>query len=461
MPKFINLTRANEIGGNSYYLGFGDQGVVLDSGMHPKHDGTDALPGLPRIDHLPVDAIFLSHAHHDHVGSLPLLAERHPDAPIFMSEPTYFLADPLLHNSVNVMKRQQVELDIREYPFYTHQDVTRLTKRWQACHLNKRWSVRGWPITDGDKKNDPLSFIFHPAGHILGSVGVELEYRGQRIFYTGDVNFHDQTLLKGAVFPSEGIDVLITETTRGAQPTPEGHTRETAGEALLQALNETYDKGGSVLMPIFAMGKTQELLAFLHQARLQRRIPQDTFFIGGLGRNFSEVYDRQARSGERKSPSLQILEDIQPQVLDWKAVNDFRPRRHQLFLLPSGMMTGNTTSNRFAKYFLARPENSIFFVGYTDPDSPAGKLRARARGEKVEMDGEFGEQPVTCRVQHFDFTSHATRESILGYIQKLNPRHTILVHGDTPALEWFRNELQSSCPDMKVTIPPPGVEIDL
>jgi len=461
MPKFINLTRANEIGGNSYYLEFGDEGVVLDSGMHPKHDGNDALPNLEKIDRRPVKAIFLTHAHHDHVGSMPLLAERHPDAPMFMSEPTYFLADPLLHNSVNVMKRQQLELNIKEYPFYTHQDVSRLTKRWQACHLNDRWSIRGWPITEKDKKDEPLSFVFHPAGHILGSVGVELNYRGQKVFYTGDVNFADQTLMKAAEFPLEGIDVLITETTRGAQPSPEGYHRQRSEEALLKALNETYDQGGSVLMPIFAMGKTQELLAFLYQAQREGKIPQDTFYIGGLGRNFTEVYDRHAHCKERKFNSLQILEDIRPQVLDWKAVKDFRPRRSQLFLLPSGMMTGNTTSNRFARYFLARPENSIFFVGYTDPDSPAGKLRAKARGEKVEIHEEFGDQPITCRVEHFDFTSHATRESILAYIQKLNPRHTVLVHGDAPALEWFRQQLILSCPDMKVTVPPPGIEIEL
>jgi len=461
MPKFINLTQANEIGGNSYYLEFDEQGVVLDSGMHPKYDGAQALPNLPLIDHRPVKAIFLSHAHHDHVGSLPLVAERHPDAPIFMSEPTYFLADPLLHNSVNVMKRQQLELNIREYPFYTHQDVSRLTKRWQACHLNDRWAIQGWPIADKDKKDHPLSFIFHRAGHILGSVGIELDYRGQRIFYTGDLNFAEQTVMRGADFPTSGIDVLITETTRGAQPTPEGHSRQSAEAALLRALNETYDKGGSVLMPIFAMGKTQELLTFLYQAQREGKIPQDTFFIGGLGRTFTEVYDRQAHNKERKYHSLQILEDIRPQVLDWKAINDFRPRRSQLFLLPSGMMTEHTTSNRFARYFLSRPENSIFFVGYTDPDSPAGKLRAKARGDKVEIHGEMGEQPILCRVEHFDFTSHGTRESILDYIKKLNPRHTILVHGDSPALEWFKQELAASCPGMKVTIPPPGVEIDL
>src|SRR5271170_613960 len=184
---FTNLTRDNEIGANSYLLDF-------DS----------------------VDTILVSHAHHDHTGALPLLMRDHPGARVYLSEATYFLAEPLLHNSVQVMLRQKAEKGVAEYPLFTHRELDQLVKVWQACGLERAWSPRGYP----DPDNEALTFTFHDAGHILGSTGTALNHRGRTIFYTGDVNFAEQTLLRAAEFPREPIDILITETTRGSQPKP-------------------------------------------------------------------------------------------------------------------------------------------------------------------------------------------------------------------------------------------------
>jgi Cft2 family RNA processing exonuclease len=457
MASLINLTRANEIGANCYYVDLEDGGVLLDAGMHPKHDGLSALPHLEKIDRRQLDAIFLTHAHHDHSGALPLAMERHPDARVFLSEPTYFLADRLLHNSVNVMKKQREELAISEYPLYSHSDVGAATKRWQACHLKDRWTLQGYPT----RENDPVTFEFYRAGHILGSVAVELNHRGRRILYTGDINFANQSLIFGADLPPAGVDTLIIETTRGAQPNPDGYSRQKVRDQLITALNTVYNRNGVTLMPIFAMGKTQELLTLLYEAQRHGEIPHDTFFIGGLSKAFTEIYDRLSGSSERQNPRLHIQEDIRPQVFDWKTLNSFRPRKNHLYLLPSGMMSAHTTSNMFASNFLHREENAIFFVGYCDPDSPAGKLRATPHGEKIRLNPHDPELPVKCQVEHFDFTSHATRESILEYILTLHPRHCLLVHGDAPALTWFKDQLTARAPEMKVTIPPPGEEIDL
>src|ERR1051325_6961963 len=107
--KFINLTRRTEIGANCYYLGAGRQGVVLDCGMHPKEEGETALPLLGALAGRPLDAILLSHAHLDHIGSLPVLMRQQPQARVFMTEPTAAIGDALLHNSVNVMTREREE----------------------------------------------------------------------------------------------------------------------------------------------------------------------------------------------------------------------------------------------------------------------------------------------------------------------------------------------------------------
>ncbi len=455
---FTNLTRANEIGANSYLLDFGADGrLVLDAGMHPRGEG---VAGLPRLELLPfdsVDTILVSHAHHDHTGALPLLMREHPSARVFMSEATYFLADPLLHNSVQVMLKQKAEKGIAEYPLFSHRELDQLVKVWQACGLQREWSPRGYP----DPENESLTFQFYDAGHILGSVGTAIRHRGRTIFYTGDVNFTDQTLLRAADFPRSDIDVLITETTRGAQPRPPDFTRGGEVERLAQAIEQTFAQGGAVLMPVFAMGKTQELLAQLHFFQRQRRLPETPIYIGGLGRSFTEIYDRLVARSRRQHARLQMLETIQPQVMDGRRARDFSLKRGHIYLISSGMMTENTLSNIFAQEFLAHERHSVFFVGYCDPESPAGRLRATPRGGEVVLNAQYGAQPVRCRVEHFDFTAHAQREDLADYIVETNPRTCVLVHGDAPALEWFQQELATRAPQMRVIVPTPGEPLEL
>src|ERR671937_756095 len=108
--KFINLTRHTEIGANCYYLEANRQRLILDCGMHPKNVGDEALPNWKPIDGQLIDAILISHAHQDHIGTLPVLMRQQPQARVFMTEPTSEIGDALLHNSVNVMTRQREDV---------------------------------------------------------------------------------------------------------------------------------------------------------------------------------------------------------------------------------------------------------------------------------------------------------------------------------------------------------------
>lgn len=454
---FTNLTRFNEIGANSYFLQLEETGIVLDAGMHPKREGWDAVPDLDLLRKRHADAVFLTHAHHDHVGAMPLVMSTQLDARVFMGEATYHLAEVLLHNSVNVMKRQREESDIPEYPLYGHGDVDKMVRRWQACQLTDRWSFQGHPT----KLDEKSWFRLHHAGHILGSVAVEIVHPTGNILYSGDINFTDQTILRRATFPLRGIDTLIIETTRGANPSPEGDTREKVVDRLLHAITETFEKGGAVLIPVFAMGKCQEALTILHEAMGSGKIPPSKIYIGGLSKTFSYIYDKTLDYDQRRRPAISIMDEIKPEVMDGRTASTMKPKKGHIYLISSGMMTENTLSNLFGQRILARENDSIFFIGYSDPESPAGRLQKTPRGGRVTICERAGDQPVLCRVEYFDLTAHARREDTLDYILTLNPRNCLLVHGDAPALEWFQHELHTARPNMRVVIPKPGEEVQI
>ena len=456
--KFINLTRRTEIGANCYYLGSGEQGVVLDCGMHPKQEGEMALPLLSALGGRPVDALLLSHAHLDHIGSLPVLMRQQPQARVFMTEATAAIGDALLHNSVNVMTREREEVGVI-YPLFTHRETEKATDRWQHCRL-------GQPFTaDGERSpaqpHDELTFEYCEAGHVLGAAGILLRAEGRTVFYTGDVNFDDQSLLSGAAFPETGIDVLIIEATRGDSPLPAGFAREAEEQRFAEAIGRAFARGGCVLVPVFALGKTQEVLAMLYKFKRGKMIDDVPIYIGGLSSKMTGIYDRRASQARRALPRLQLFPEMGPFVLNGKTIADAPARPGRIYALSSGMMTPKTLSNIFARRIIDRPEHSIFFVGYADPESPAGMLRSAAPDELVSLDEDEPAQPFRCQIEQFQFSAHASRESLVDYIKKVAPKKVVLVHGDVPAIEWMRAAAAAALPESEIIVPLPGVEIDL
>ncbi|MDQ3199533.1 MAG: MBL fold metallo-hydrolase [Verrucomicrobiota bacterium] len=456
--KFINLTHRTEIGANCYYLGSGEQGVVLDCGMHPKEEGQMALPNLPALAGRKVDAILLSHAHLDHIGSLPVLMRQQPQARIFMTEATAAIGDALLHNSVNVMTREREEVGVI-YPLFTHRETNRATERWQHCPWRQPFTVEG--ERSPAQPNDELNFEFWDAGHVLGAGGILLRAEGRTVFYTGDVNFDDQTLTPGAVFPEMEIDVLIIETTRGDSPLPEGFTRAAEEQRFAEAISRAFARGGCILVPVFALGKTQEVMAMLYKFKRAKLIEDVPIYIGGLSSKMTEIYDRRANHTPRVTPRLQLFPEVSPFVLNGKTIGDAPARPGRIYALSSGMMTPKTLSNVFARRIINRPEHSIFFVGYADPESPAGILRQAAPNELVSLDEGEPAQPLRCQLEQFQFSAHASRESILAYIKKIAPKKIVLVHGDLAAVEWTRAAAAAALPESEIIVPPPGVEIEL
>ena len=468
--RFTNLTRHNEIGANSYLLELGGRRLVLDCGMHPKHEGDDATPNLRAVPDDVLDAIIVSHAHLDHIGSLPVLMRRQPHARVFMSAPTAQLGEALLHNSVNVMIKHGApdgngQGGQARAPgpnvLFSHREADQYAQVWQPCGLRQLWSLDGERIARPEEA--PVSFEFFDAGHILGSCGVLLRAEGKRIFYSGDVNFLDQSVSRAAGFPGpeEPVDTLIIETTRGDAPARTGVTRADEEARLARGLKEVFAREGAVLLPVFALGKTQEMLAVFLRMKQKGLLGEVPIYIGGLGTKMTEIYDKFAASSPRLLPGLSLLHTVAPYVLSGREASSTPIKSRRIYALSSGMMTEHTLSNKFAQRMLADARNAVFFVGYADPDSPAGKLRAAAPGEMVTLDEESAPVPRNAQVEVFDFSAHSQREDILAYIRRLQPKKVILVHGDPGALEWFRSTLAAQEPAMKVVIPPPGEAMEL
>jgi Cft2 family RNA processing exonuclease len=459
--KFINLTRRTEIGANSYYLEIGRHRLLLDCGMHPKNTGEDALPHLKAIADRRIDAILISHAHQDHIGTLPVAMRRFPSAQVFMTEATAEVGSVLLHNSVNVMTRQREEIGERSYPLFTHRETDRASERWRSCPMRQRISIAGERAPQ--RERSALTFEFFDAGHVLGSTGILLRAEGQTVFNTGDVNFDDQTIMEAAIFPEEKIDVLVMECTRGDHAKPAGWTRAGEERRLAEALEDAFAHEACVLIPVFALGKTQEILAMLYKFRRESRKVSGEFpiYIGGLSSKFTDIYDRRAHMTRRQLPRLQLMREVAPFILNDETVRDAPLRPGRVYALSSGMMIPKTLSNVFARRLIENPRHSIFFVGYASPQSPAGLLREAGTGGEVALDPDKPPQRVRCTIEQFQFSAHATREALIEYAKKISPRKIVLVHGDPSAVEWMRATLSAGLPDSEVIIPEPGVELEL
>ena len=449
--KFKSLCRHAGIGANSYLLETAEVKLVLDAGMHPEHEGMEAVPHFEFLDPGTVDAIAISHSHLDHVGTLPVLAASQPQAKVYLTPETAELASAMLHNSVNVMQSKRMEHGIVEYPLFEHSELEEIEKGFEHRGL-----VRTFDVDDAGT----MRMTFHDAGHILGSVGMMIEAEGKRVFYTGDVNFEDSTVQKGALFPVEPVDALIVETTRGAQAREPGYDRRKEEDRFAEAIRTVIARGGSVLVPVFAMGKTQEVLAMLHRFKEEGLVPEGTpVYIGGLSTKMTYIYDRHADTARRKLRGFRFFKDMEIEGAGRRKRGPIPFHPGCIYALSSGMMSEKTVSNQFARMgILENKKHGLFFVGYADPETPGGKIREAEVGDEVYLGEGEGPLVLRCDKRIFDFSGHSTREAILDYILRLKPAKIFLVHGDDAAVEWFREQLAGRLPSAEVIVPEPGVE---
>ncbi|MEP6663866.1 MAG: MBL fold metallo-hydrolase, partial [Verrucomicrobiota bacterium] len=452
--RIVNLNPDSGIGASAWFVDLNGHRILLDAGTHPKLDGRGSLPLYGKIEREDLDAIALTHCHHDHVGSLPVALRHFPKAHVMMTDLSHKIIERVLHNSVNVMMRQRDELGIREYPLYTHDEVEEIAERFQDFKYNREIEWAAYTKSRSGFTSPTLEFF--DAGHALGSAGILLRSQNQSVFYTGDVCFHDQTILRKARFEKIKADVLIMETTRGNREVPKDFTRGAEVERLAAAIRRVLERKGSVLIPTFALGRTQEILAQLSLMMAAGKLVHQPIYIGGLGRVFTELYDLEAHRTHRQLEKLKLTQALNLVVPERNQVQNMRLGGGKLFVITAGMMTEQTPAHELALRMVEDEKQAIFFVGYADPSTPGGRLKAAKQGEKFMFSASGGELTKRCEVQDFDLTAHANRDELLDFVGQVSPHTVLLGHGEEDARQWFEQQINLRWPNIKVIQPQPG-----
>lgn len=433
--KIIDLNPSGGIGSNSMYLELGPFSLVVDAGIHPKLTGREALPAFDKIPVKRLDAIILTHCHLEHVGAIPVLSRLFENTPIISSVPSALLGPRMMHNSVTVMTLQRDELGIKEYPFYTRAEVEKVAKRfWETPFKRKRVLERA---------GEELAVTLYPAGHVAGAASVLLEYKHRKIFITGDISFNEQWTIPGASLPEGHVDTLIMETTRGNNARTA--LREDEVERLLMAINDTIEGGGTALIPVFALGRMQEMLMLFAAARKSGDLIQAPIYCSGLGVDLCDYYDEMHRKTGLIHYSRKQVSHLRAQSLpEFIHPHSGGVKKKGIYLISSGMVMEKTPSYAVAASIFDDPSSSILFVGYCAPETPGGEILRMKKGEQYFFKSLDYQAELHARVERFDMSGHADREELQKMAEQLSARSIVLTHGDPEARDYFKDKLKAT-----------------
>ena len=451
--KLIDLNREGGIGANCLYCELGSFKFLVDAGLHPGNVGEPALPDLARIEDTPLDFILLTHCHLDHLGALPVALRNRPATDVLMSLPSHALAERMLHNSCNVMKRQGSELSIKEYPFFTHEDVERVAGQFRPLRYDKPQVIR--------KDGETLEITFFSSGHVAGAAGVRITHGKRRIFFSGDVLFEPQRILKGAHFPPHHFDTIVLETTRGATERQPEKSRANEVTRLLDTINETLQSGGSCLIPVFALGRMQEILTIIRDARKSGELVDSPVFCSGLGMDLADYFDQISKRTGLVQFRRSVLRDLKVKPLPRKLKPGRDLKENAIYVVSSGMLVENTPSYQVASCLLGHKRNAICYVGYCAPDTPGGKMLDDPTADEFAFDALDYTSPMKARIERFELSGHADRDELIEFAMAAEPRAIVLTHGDPPAREWFQETITKVAPGIKLVDPEPGKEYEV
>ena len=452
--KLTFLGADREVTGSCTQLEAAGHRFLIDCGMEQGRDVYENadLPCAPGT----YEALLLTHAHIDHSGRIPYLYKNGYRGPIYTTDATRDLCAIMLEDSAHIQE-QEAEWKNRKAmrsgaemiePDYTVEDAQNVMKQFVPCPY-EAWQT----LFDGP--TGKIEMRFTDVGHLLGSASVSLRIAEpgrtpEIIVFSGDIGNTHQPLIKDPSNPGHA-DYLVMESTYGDRS--HGPKPDYIGD-LSAVLQSTFDKGGNVVIPSFAVGRTQELLYFIRQIKAECRIKgHENFpvFVDSplasksttiFRENFAECYDDEAlalvQSGRNplRFPGLHVSETKEESM----AINgDPTPK---VIISAAGMCDAGRIRHHL-KHNLWRPDSTIVFVGFQGEGTLGRALLDGAKSVKL-----FGEE-IAVRAEIVNFqglSSHADRDHLLAWIQNVKapkPQHVFVVHGDREVAPYFAQSIES------------------
>ncbi len=466
MPGTLSIAfqgAARTVTGSRHRFRFGDRSWLFDCGLYQGHrEEADHVNRTFAFDPATLETVVVSHAHLDHTGNLPTLTAQGYRGRIHVTPATAELCRFMLEDSaflqerdVSHLRRHQPGRPTRP-PLYTLADVEQTVTRFEVHDYH-----RPWPLFDG------VRVQYFDAGHILGSALTTFDFERNgghfRLGMSGDLGRAHMPILKDPeIHP--GVDALVLESTYGNRRHP---ARETCEQELVEAVERTVSRGGRVLLPAFAVGRTQEVVATLHTLMEARRLPELPIFVDSpMARQATEVFTRHPELFDGETRRAFEQEHGVPfgfarlryvaTAEESKSLNDHT--EPCIIVAASGMCEGGRILHHL-QHGLGDARNTVLFVGF----QAEGTL-GRRLVEGAETVNVFGE-PVRVRATVTSlqgFSAHADQDELTSWVERLRPkpRRIFLVHGELSAAEALRERLVGRI-DAEVQIPERGEEFEL
>ncbi|MFH1785366.1 MAG: MBL fold metallo-hydrolase [Candidatus Micrarchaeota archaeon] len=397
MEFFVDCLGASREVGRSAFMLRTDKNVMIDYGI--KIFDQSGLPKFPLDTSFDPDLAIISHAHLDHSGCLPSLY-RENKITWYSTPPTKDICEILWLDSMKIMGDGLP---------YRLGHLNKAFKHWNPLLYKK-------PIQTGETRIELFD-----AGHINGAAMVDVEYKGKSFFYTGDFKCEETMLHKGAKF-IDGVDILMTESTYAKKEHP---PRKEVEQRLIEEIYDTLESGGNILLPSFALGRTQELIALIR--KYDEHVP---VYVDGMGKAITQIYlqyPNYIKDPEKFKKAVRSVNMVAG-IPDKKAAT----REPSVIITSSGMMNGGPVLNYL---FNLNSNSKIILTGYCVEGTNGDTL---LREGYITQDGE--QLHVDLPVEYMDLSAHAGRTEILNFIKKASPEKVLLVHGDAP--EEFAKELK-------------------
>ena len=463
MAKITFLGAAGTVTGSKYLVETGGKRLLVDCGLFEgskelKQRNWEPLP----IDPTTIDWVLVTHAHIDHTGYLPRLVRSGFRGPIYSNPATHELCGLLLPDSAHLQEEDARYATKKGYSSHEQPQPLYTVEESQTALAQ----FREIPRADTFTISPQFSVRPHDAGHILGSSWLELTIteNGKQtlVVFSGDLGRYDQPILKDPEAPTRA-DFLLCESTYGDRDHPAG----SVPDELADIVNQTAKRGGAIVIPSFAIGRTQTLMYYLRQLEEEQRIPRlPTYVDSPMAINATDLYEkhhedhdleftREERDGNQDPLNVHEVH-MTRSVEDSKKINDIVSPC--IIISASGMATGGRILHHLARR-LPDSRSAVLLVGYQAEGSGGRALLEGAKYLKIH--GE--EVPVRARIVEIaQLSAHAGKSELLRWLSGFQapPRQTSLVHGEPPALNALRDAVTSRF-GWPVTVPAYRQSFDL